>query len=833
MPAQNEVSLQITIDDQGTKTLTEVIRLLKELQDTVRKTANSFKDIEKSTDNLNRALGKTTTSTKQFEDRLDRLQREFEDTKRSTDRAEASMLDYSVALGAVSFGLSRVRDFGARQLTSFVQASSRLEDVTAGFTSMLGSVNAANDAISRLRQAAQDPGLTFEVAARATRRFVAFGVPLERAIQLTRNFANAAVLSGTSTAELDTGLQQLAKAIGNSKLEADDLSSILERFGPIGTNLRSEFGKTAEEINKSMMAANRSILEVFESASSLEKQPVAAADTLSQAVSNLQNAWNEFSTDIGDVLLPVVTDLIELLTDLLEAFNDLPPPIKEITAISGTVAFAITGIGTAAFGAAASVGALTLALGGAGVVGGGAAAGVAGGGLIGALTTGAAALKTFLLGFAGIAAITASLAGLVTVISEIPRAIRAGEGLRELRQRFDDLHAAGIDLQRVINSVTRENTNSETATKNAATTYDEFRAILQKATGDSENFGTAQKTAADETNNLADALTKVNRVQRPSVTRPPTPSLPSVSRPAIAGRRAQTRAPVSPQEIGRTITFAEEQAREGARIIQEQWDETEKRISENVAEIDRAWLESFRHVGTLSDQSTQRFISNSNRILQARRQEQIETQAQINLEVARNNELTAAATRQFEQLGLLDNAQIRAFTSWDNALHNLTDSQDLFTQSISESVNQFNFLISSIQRLFAAVNQGTRSGVQGQTGFGTGFIQFTNALLEIGQIVATGSRLFHDPANDRLAELAGLRAGNVGAIRAASRQSARDFSDSFGRGFERAQARVASTDDHGPTTIINQIVVDDNVVSEQVNVINRMLQTGEVAFRSV
>ena len=411
MPVQNEVSLRIQIDDQGTKTLVNVIKLLEQLQDSVRKSASSFKSIERSTNTLNNSLGRTTSSTRQFEDRLNRLQREMESTRRTTDRAEGSMLDYSEALSRVAFGLSRVRDFGARQITGFINAASRLENVTQAYTSVLGSANKANEAISRLRQASQDPGLTFEVAARATQRFLAFGVSLEDAVQITRNFANAAVVSGTSTAELDTGLQQLAKSIGTGKIEQDDLNSITERFGPIAQNIRSEYGKTGAEVTKAFTMAGESVAQFALNVSDLDKQPKAASDSLTNAISNLENAWNEFSTEIGNVFLPIAKDVIGTLTDILKYFNDLPQPVKTAAAVTAGLTTAIAALGTAAVAAAAGVTALGVAV---GVAGGGA---VAGGGLTAAAVAGTAAIKGFVAAVAPIAVPVALAAGSVVALA--------------------------------------------------------------------------------------------------------------------------------------------------------------------------------------------------------------------------------------------------------------------------------------------------------------------------------------------------------------------------------------------------------------------------------
>ena len=66
MPAQNDVQLTITVDDQGSKQIASIVRMLQNLQKSVAATAKSFASIDKSTDNLNRSLGKTTSSTQKF-----------------------------------------------------------------------------------------------------------------------------------------------------------------------------------------------------------------------------------------------------------------------------------------------------------------------------------------------------------------------------------------------------------------------------------------------------------------------------------------------------------------------------------------------------------------------------------------------------------------------------------------------------------------------------------------------------------------------------------------------------------------------------------------------
>lgn len=915
MPAQNEVTLQITIDDQGTKTLTNVIRLLEQLQDTVTKTATSFKSIERSTDNLNKALGKTTTSTKQFEDRLDKLQKEFDDTRKATDRAENSMLDYSIALGAVAFGLSRVRDFGARQITGFVNASGRLENVSRAYESILGSATEARDAIRRLREAAQDPGLTFEVAARATRRFLAFGVSLEDSIQLTRNFANAAVVTGTSLAELDTGLQQVAKSIGTGKIEQDDLNSITERFGPIAQNIRREYGKTGEEVTKAFTDAGKSVADFALDVSSLEDQPKAAADTLANAVSNLQNAWNQLSTELGDVLLPTVKSIIELLTDLIESFNDLPPSVKTVTAVAGTLATAIAGIATAAVAVAAALGPLSLALGTAGI--GGAAAGAATG--IGGLTAGFAALAPYVVAGAAVVVGLGALAAIIlrikdasddladstkrlnTELGDVSSVQAYNKALENTRQElranisfltkfataldfteivlgrvFPGIAAGGANLLRELASDTEKETkrilsywvnlegDTRTVTQRLRVAIerlkDEYKALRESGVDANDEEAKslrniikllqaelkARTDVTTQAEKAADAVTEATTARTP-IRR--TGTAPTVTRPAIAGRRAQVRAPVSavvPPTFPSTADFAQAQAEEGARIIRGQWDETEKRITENVAAIDKAWTDSFLDFEDQSGIFTRKFIANSDRILGSRLHVR-------NATVNYYKDEIAAATRAFEATGrFAQDSQAFQFES--------TTRQDEYTSAVYRTTNAFDALARSIRGLgvesdstldkvlrvaaqVAFIAQGIGGTLSGVRNFQTapsntdkfiaGAQTAASFLSIIGSIQTIGS-IFHDPANDRLAELAGLTAGtNIGAIRAARRQNARDFSDSFGRGFERAQASLgASSGDHAPIEVTIPLIVNDKTTQEIVASINRMEQSGRAHIRT-
>ena len=276
------------------------------------------------------------------------------------------MVDFGAALSGAADTLRRIGDFGARQLSEFIQAGANLESSVNAFSALYGSVEAAENAISLLRRAAQDPGLTFPVADRAARRFATLNIEIEDSVGIIRGFANAAALGGTSADQLDEGLRQVFQTIARGKIEQEDLNSITERFGTISRVVRAEYGANAEEINKSLKESNTSILEFIQNISSLRGVARADTDTLANSFSNLANAVTLARQEIGKELTPIVKPLVNALTDLVNQVQTLPGPLKLLAGLF-TGATAVFGrFGSAALEVVSAVSLITIAFGGIG-----------------------------------------------------------------------------------------------------------------------------------------------------------------------------------------------------------------------------------------------------------------------------------------------------------------------------------------------------------------------------------------------------------------------------------------------------------------------------------
>ena len=149
-----------------------------------------------------------------------------------------------------------------------------------------------------------------------------------------------------------------------------------------------------------------------------------------------------------------------------------------------------------------------------------------------------------------------------------------------------------------------ETTKAFTAT--IALNAEEFAKVEEGAKGAADAVIEFDKAASDaaksaEDLNEAQPTTPTPRIPRPSFTPAPRGALPTVQRPTIAGRRAQVRDPVTavPQrEILSTADFVQQNLDESARIISEQWDKVEERISKNADNSQQAWGGFFDNVKT-------------------------------------------------------------------------------------------------------------------------------------------------------------------------------------------------------------------------------------------
>lgn len=918
MPAQNEVSLRITAEDDASRVLQGAVRDLDRLQREVNETAKSFRSVDKSSTELNEALRDVTRSTRTYRDASGRLRDEMGKFVREGGRGVNVMVDLGSALDQVAQGLRRAGDFGARQLRAFVQSGSRLEQLRTSYTSLFGSIEAADSAIAKLRAAAQDPGLTFDVAARGAQRFASLGISIDESIQLMRGLANSAALSGTSLDQLDEGARQLFQVLARGKIEQEDLNSLTERFGTIARVVRKEYGATADDINKNLEQAGKTVRDFAREITALEGAPRASAETLANAMSNLNNALEEVRSEIGTELIPVVKQITQFLVDLLQAWNRLDDRQQRMVIDLGILTTALALVGSTVLSVATNVGILAVAFGGAGgltATAGAAAAAVGGLG---------ATLGTIGLVAGGTVAVVGGIGGLMAELEEQSKL--AGDGVRgvidsvtirdyekleeavgklnaglirlringrglfdditsdltpeEIRKRIDAANTiAGLDPLNFQDLLTSAITPD---TKEVDDRLREVRRLLAPLRRDFENLGNTAEEALNKARALLqprpffDAFAAIEsgerlisldveglgagersravqqflaerRRARAAVTREARGPF---FRPTVTARDVQERfQPTIPQILPQDIA-------EQRRFVREAVDVVNRAGSERLR---RYWRDAYASVTGYAKGFRGSVVSGLGDMLA-----EVKRVSNISTTVRRLQfeEEVGAATRQFEALGDLNNLRIQseisekerlqrlrgyqndvtnAIFATAGALSNVSDAFRTMAEVAGDSGSSILDVLSKIAQL-ASVAASAVGGIrQVQAGSQSGAATGTERALDIASGIANIAsafvglgRIFHNPSNDFIAELAGYRAGGrglpTGTIRAIQRQNARDFSDSFARGVTRGANASPQPAQPSGSQLVLQLNLNDRALQQVATRLTVMADSGRTSI---
>lgn len=228
-----------------------------------------------------------------------------------TKGAASSINRIKGALGALAGALA-IREF-AQFTASIVDATTQFERYQTVLTTFLGSQQAANQELSRLKDLANSLPQDLADITEAFVIFTRYG--LDTSSEGIRAFSNIATASGKS-------LEQLAEALG------DALTGEYERLKEFGIKVSQENGQIVARIGDDMVATASSATELTRKLQELGNTRFggaaeANAGTLSQSLSNLRGAVFEAQVAFGEGLKPALKETADELARMLRANEDL------------------------------------------------------------------------------------------------------------------------------------------------------------------------------------------------------------------------------------------------------------------------------------------------------------------------------------------------------------------------------------------------------------------------------------------------------------------------------------------------------------------------------
>ena len=191
------------------------------------------------------------------------------------------------------------------------ELAAALEQTTVGFTTMLGSGEAASAMLGDLRDFAATTPFQFTDLTEAASRMIAMGTAAEDVIPTLTAVGDAAAGLGLGKAGIDRITLALGQMGAKGKIGGDDLRQLAEAGVPALKYLADAAGVTTAEMSKMI---EKGVIPAAEGVDVLVQSMAAdfgglmaeQSKTASGALSNLEDATATLGTEIGKKFLPAV-----------------------------------------------------------------------------------------------------------------------------------------------------------------------------------------------------------------------------------------------------------------------------------------------------------------------------------------------------------------------------------------------------------------------------------------------------------------------------------------------------------------------------------------------
>jgi tape measure domain-containing protein len=226
-------------------------------------------------------------------------------------------------LGLLTGGLSGITGLLKDGAQAWLEYSARIEQAHIGFTTLLGSSQAATAHIKELQQFAVKSPFQFEDVAQASRRMQTMGVEMEKIMPLLKSIGNAASAAG---GDFEHAFQRAAYAFGEvyakGKLTGEEVRQLANNGIPVVTALATQLGKSKREVIE-LVKDGRIGAELFTEAfkkfadqkfgDSMEKQ----SRTFNGAMSNVKDALYQKSAQAFAPLFDEISKVTVKFADAL------------------------------------------------------------------------------------------------------------------------------------------------------------------------------------------------------------------------------------------------------------------------------------------------------------------------------------------------------------------------------------------------------------------------------------------------------------------------------------------------------------------------------------
>lgn len=256
--------------------------------------------------------------------------RGLQEGKRETDRfvgdAERGFGGLAAAvrgLGA-AFIATKVAEYGY----GIVKLGADVEQTRIAFTTLLGTTDAANKHLEKLRDFAAKTPFEFDDLTRASRRMQALGFEAEKVIPMLTSIGDATAAMGGGAEMVDRVTTALGQMRSATKVTREDMNQLTEVGIPAWEILSKAIGKstaqTMDLVTKGVVPADQAIQALLGGMSGKFGDAMAKqSETFNGKLSTLKDSVTELGKAFGEELLPMATDALNVIAQSVQGLNQM------------------------------------------------------------------------------------------------------------------------------------------------------------------------------------------------------------------------------------------------------------------------------------------------------------------------------------------------------------------------------------------------------------------------------------------------------------------------------------------------------------------------------
>ena len=361
----------------------------KKLQGEISETAKQLKELKQQAKEISEEFGNPISNSQ-----YDALQREIISTENELKQLENAAEKTENAIKGIDDDplkdVARAADDAEEQLEQAGKEASNFGDylkadaivegakgLLSGLKDIAEESKELNMDLSKLDQNAKESGVGIDAARKAFKEFAAQSGETDSAIEGVSNLLQAGFT--------ESNLQKAVEGLSGAALRFPDTLKVESLADSLQETLASgsATGQFAELLDRLGVGAESFSEELAKCGTEAEKQNLVLQTLSEQGLNNSYNAWKqnnealyesnqaqldlqEQTAELGEVLMPVFTQLTEITVGLLEAFNGLDDNTQRLVlgavglvAVLGTVLPMMGGISGGITGMSNLIGTLT------------------------------------------------------------------------------------------------------------------------------------------------------------------------------------------------------------------------------------------------------------------------------------------------------------------------------------------------------------------------------------------------------------------------------------------------------------------------------------------